>query len=73
MCGDCCPHQGCIASRTVAEGSNGVADRGAGGGAAGAGSVAETTTARTSDGTRRWVPVRGCQARNEESGTGMTA
>ena len=56
----------------MAEGSNGVADRGAGG-AAGAGSVAMTTTARTSAGTRHWVPVCGCQARNEESGTGMTA
>ena len=56
----------------MAEGSNGAADRGAGG-AAGAGSVVETTTARTSAGTLRLVPVCGCQARNEESGIGMTA
>ena len=56
----------------MAEGSNGVADRGVGG-AVGAGSVAETTTARTSAGTRRWVPVCGCQARNGVSDIGMTA
>ena len=55
----------------MTEESNG----GAGGavGAAGAGSIEETTTSRTSAGNRRWVPVCGCQARNEESGTGKTA
>jgi hypothetical protein len=56
----------------VAEGWNGAADHGAGG-AGGAGLVAQTTTARTCAGIRRWVPVCGCQARNVESGTGRTA
>lgn len=53
----------------MAERSNGV---GVGAADVGAGSVAGTTTARTSVCTRRLVPVCGYLARNEESGTGTT-
>lgn len=55
----------------MAEGADGAVG-GGGGAVVGAESVARTTTARTSVGTRRWVPVRECLARSEESGRDTT-